>query len=145
MKQRYIAASMCKADLEDWINDKTFPTMCAIAALYLFEDAPIRRFWRCEVWENFRSMKVRKWSRRLPSAKFIFNSSWGLNRLFVQDAITWAIKHNSAFVLSPQVDKDELYSIMENYFTWLSTELSTCRVLASSSVLHKLDELGLKE
>lgn len=145
MKQRYIAASMCKTDLRDWIDDNTFPTMCAIAALYLFEGAPIRRFWRYEVWENFRSMKVRKWSRTLPSAKFIFNNSWGLNRLFVQDAIIWAIKHNSEFVPKQQIDRDELYSIMEDYFTWLSAKLSTCRILASNSVLHKLDELGLTE
>ena len=137
--------SKSKSDMGAWIEDHTLPVMCAIAQLYIFPHADARKHWRHEVWEKFPRIHKFKGSNKLPSQKFIYENSWEIDKDNVQDAINWAI--GKEYKLTPRDDIDiaELSFIMQEYFTWLSKNLSTSIVLIERKTLEKLDELGLTE
>jgi len=145
LKRLIYAMSKDRSDLAAWIEDHTFPVMCAIAQLYLFENVPYRAHWRQEVWSKFCQMHVLRSSKKLPSSDFIYDNSWGVNKGFVDDAINWAISHEYELTPRSIVDSKEVETMMDDYFIWLSNQLSNHRAIPSKDVYSKLDELGLKE
>lgn len=144
MKRYIYAMSTSKSDLSAWIEDHTFPVMCALAQLYLFETAQDRNHWKKEVWSNFNQMKRLKSNNKLPSAKFIYQSSWEPNSDCVGDAVKWAINHDESLSPRDDIKLNELHTIMQEYFEWLSIKLSNSIYLDSGEVYNKLDELGLR-
>ena len=137
--------SKSKSELAGWIEDHTFPVMCAITQLYLFENCDVRSHWRQEVWANFKDMRLLRRQNKLPTSKFIFENSWKVNEVFVDDAVTWAIDHENNLICREDIDVNHLHAIMENYFKWLSDQLSTHKTISSTAVYTKLDELGLSD
>ena len=135
--------SKFKSELAGWIEDHTFPVMCAIAQLYLFENCDVSSHWRQEVWASFKDMRLLRRQNKLPTSKFIFENSWKINEGFVNDAVTWAIDHENTLHCQKDVDVNQLYDIMERYFKWLSDQLSKHKTISSTAVYTKLDELGL--
>lgn len=135
--------SMRRSDLASWIEGRTFPTMCAMAQLYLFPDAECRNHWYHEVWEKFHSMRLLKRSNKLPKQSFIYDNSWRINDRFVGDSINWAVGHEYGREPREDVVVDQLRSMMDSYFHWLSTKLSENRVVSPSEVKEKLVELGV--
>lgn len=145
MKRVIYGMSISKKDLAAWIEDHTFPVMCAIAQLYLFKDVPTRNHWRVEVWEKLHEMKLLKQNNKLPSKEFIYNSSWRVDKDYVEDAVKWAISKEQDFKAPDVVCIHELSEIMEIYFQWLSDKLSKSRVIHIDEVRDQLDKLGLTE
>ena len=137
------AMSKSRSELESWIEDHTFPTMCAIARLYLFPNCTVRNHWRQEVWSKFSEMHILRRTKRLPNAGFIYSNSWRVNSQFVQNAVDWAIDHEDQLTPRDDIDIQHLSELMDSYFTWLSEILSKNRVLKTNDVYRKLDELGL--
>lgn len=145
MKKYIYAMSSKRSELGAWIEDHTFPVMCAIAQLYLFEGVQDRKHWRNEVWSKFNRMKLLKKRNKLPSSEFILENSWGANCKYVKSAVKWAVDHDKSLTPRSNVDVDELYDIMEIYFFWLSHKLSSDIYLDSDDVYAQLDKLGLSE
>lgn len=143
MKRIIYAMSKAKSDLAAWIEDHTFPTMCAIAQLYLFPEYSAKSHWRQEVWSKFGQMHILRTTKDLPSSKFIFENSWGVDKRFVEDAVDWATGHEENLTPREDIDLEYLYSLMEAYFEWASTKLSVSRALKPKDVYAKLEELGL--
>lgn len=141
--KRIYGMSKNRKDLAAWIEDRTFPVMCAIAQLYLFPNVTTRAHWRIEVWEKLHEMKLFKHNNKLPDAEFIYANSWGIDEEYVSDAITWAISHENLLTPIAKIDKVELHDIMSDYFSWLSQQLSKHRAVHINDVAEKLDELGL--
>lgn len=134
--------SKSRAELAGWIEDHTFPVMCALAQIYLFSDAPTVHHWKQEVWANFHSMRVLRSSKKLPSASFIFDNSWKINEGFVQNAIDWAISKEKFLEVRDDVDESELSSMMKSYFYWLSNKLSKSPAVSTEDVYSAIDIIG---
>lgn len=142
--RRYIfGMSKGKKDLESWIEDHTFPTMCALAQLYLFPYFSAKNHWKQEVWSSFNSMHLLKTNNKLPSAQFIYDSSWGIDSVYAKDAINWAIAHESNLTPISDIDIDFISEVMSEYFRWLSNQLSKTKFLVPEHVYRKLEELGI--
>lgn len=143
MKKYIFGMSKARRDLSAWIEDHTYPVMREIAKLYLFPDAPTRLHWRQEVWSKFNMMHPLRSTKRLPSANFIFESSWGVDYRLVHGAVKYAIGHELDFKPRDDIDEEELSDIMHDYFKWLSYVLSIDPDVMPQEVYDKLDELGL--
>ena len=147
--KRYIKAtnifgmSKSKSDLAAWIEDRTFPTMCALAQLYVFPNNENKNHWRQEVWGSFNRIHVFRHNNKLPSAEFIYKSSWGVDSGFVESAIDWAIDKEAKFTPRDDINIQELTDIMNSYFIWISEMLSKDIFISTNKVYKELDELGL--
>ena len=144
MKQYIYGMSMKRKMLADWIDNHTFQVMVALAQLYLFHSGN-RTHWRKEVWEKFSRMYRLKKTNDLPDADFILDCSWGRNYHLVEYALQYAKDKESSLTPISNASYDEFYTIVEDYFIWLSRKLSSVEVLALSDVKHELDSLGLTE
>ena len=144
MKRMIIGMSKSKADLGSWIEDHAWPVMVALAQLYVFPYGS-RVHWRKEVWEKFDKMHLFWHNNKLPSAEFILANSWDVNKLFVKDAVQYAIDKEEDYSPRDDINIQELTSIMESYFVWIADILSKHPALVKNEVLAKLDELGLYE
>lgn len=143
MKRYIVGMSLRRKDLGDWIDNHTFQVMVALAQLYLFPQGN-RVHWRKEVWEKFSRMYTLKRSSKLPSADFILDSSWGRNKHNVMNALQYAIDKEDQYEPN-SYSYDEFYQIVEDYFMWLSSNLSQNETLRLSDVKIELDSLGLNE
>ena len=143
---KYIKAqAYSKAEIRDKIEDKTFPIMEAIAQLYLFPDEQEVSHWKREVWANLFKMYKLKGKHKLPTAEFIYQSTWVEYKDSFETAVEAAQEHEYNYV--PNIDRlnslATLYSIMDEYFQWLSSKLSVNNDVKPSEVYEKLLELGL--
>ena len=143
MKKYIMGMAYRRADLAAWIEDHTFPVMGTLAQLYLFPTASTQSHGTHDVWEKFHSMHVLKGSNKLPSAQFILQNSWEVNKSFVESAVNWAIGKEYQLTPRTDADLDRLTAIMAAYFDWLAHELSTVRVVNPAAVATKLAELSL--
>ena len=144
MFRTILGMSKSRSDLAAWIEDHTFQVIIAITQLYLFNFGN-RVHWRKEVWEKFHEMHVFRHNSKLPEAKFILDNSWKINKQYIKDAVKFAIDKETEYTPRPAINLYELENILESYFMWLADELSKHRVITLTSVLKKLDSLGLAE
>lgn len=144
MKRMIVGMSMHRNELGDWIDNHTFQTMVALAQLYLFHHGN-RVHWRKEVWEKFSRVYTLKGNGKLPSADFIFQNSWGRNKNNVQNALDYALDKEDQYDPQQSATFDEFYQIVEDYFLWLSDQLSRNLTLKLQDVKDELDSLGLDE
>lgn len=141
---RYIfGMSKSRKDLESWIEDHTLPVMCALAQLYVFPNSQYENHWRQEVYANFNTMRRFRHNNKLPSSEFIFNSSWEINKDSVKSALKWAKSKETELTPRKDISVENLYSLMESYFIWISEALSQEPLISSEEVYAELDELGL--
>lgn len=144
MKRLIYGMSMKRKDLGDWIDNHTWQVMVALAQLYLFPQGN-RVHWRKEVWEKFSKMYTLKKTGKLPDADFIFENSWGRNKNEVRNALQYAKDKESDYKARSGVTFDEFYQIVQDYFLWLSDNLSQDSTLVLQDVKDELDSLGLDE
>jgi hypothetical protein len=144
MKKYIYAMSIKRRDLGDWIDNHTFQVMVALAQLYLFPSGN-RVHWRKEVWEKFSRMYRLKHSNKLPSADFILQNSWVKNKHNVNNALNYAIDKEDQYTPRIGTNYDEFYQIVEDYFMWIASQLSSNDTLRLADVKEELDSLGLSE
>ena len=144
MKRMIVGMSMKRKDLGAWIENHTFQVMVALAQLYLFPQGN-RVHWRKEVWEKFSRMYTLKKSGKLPSAQFILDNSWGMNKQNVSRALQYAADKESEYLPQAHVTTDDFYQIVEDYFMWVADQLSRVPALNLVDVKLELDRLGLDE
>lgn len=145
MKRMIVGMSMKRKDLGAWIENHTFQVMVALAQLYLFPQGN-RVHWRKEVWEKFSRMYTLKKSGKLPSAKFILDNSWGMNKQNVSRVLQYAAdKESEEYLPQAHATTDDFYQIVEDYFMWLADQLSRVPALNLADVKLELDRLGLDE
>lgn len=141
---RIFAMSRSRKDLGSWIEDHTFQVMVALAQLYLFPHGN-RVHWRKEVYEKFSQMFPFRHNNKLPDQKFILDNSWNVNSRFIHNALQRAIDKETEYVPIDNIDENEFYVIVEDYFMWLSYSLSKTNRVSLQEVLEELDRLGLSE
>lgn len=144
MKRMILGMSMKRKDLAAWIDNHTFPTMVALAQLYLFPYGP-RVHWRKEVWEKLSKVYRLKKTNKLPDAQFILESSWGLNKHNVNNALRYAQDKEENYDVRDGATYDEFYQIVEDYFIWVADKLSQNETLDLREVKEELDSLGFDE
>ena len=136
---------MKKKDLEAAIDEKTWPTLLALAQLYLFPDNINKMHWRKGVWANFHRVVPLKSKNKYPSTSFIFESSWIHNRRNLRKIIQEAIGKEDKF--EADAFRYQNWTMFEDltfdYFEWLSKELSKNGIVEATDVYAKLAELGL--
>lgn len=141
-----VGMSKGRRELGGWIEDHTVPVMVALAQLYIFPNG-CRTHWRQKVWDKFHEMKRFMHNKKLPDAQFILDNSWSINKSEhdLDTVIRYVIKKEKSYEPRKDINKTELSSIMESYFTWLADKLSDEFLLDVDEVKQKLDELGLNE
>lgn len=132
-----------RKDVSDWIEDRTLPVIDALAQLYLFPNTEYVNHWKREVWGNLSRVKLLSGKKKLPSKKFILDSSWEIHKNRLDDCLEYAI--GKEYLLTPRSDtsSSEFYQIVEKYFDWLAGELSARLQVFPKDVYSKLEELGL--
>lgn len=143
MKNILTAFSYNRENVAGWIEDHAYPTMKAIARLYLFPDTAVKDLWRNDVWETFHSMRTLRPSYKLPSAKFIYKNSWIPNADFASTAIKMALEADYMRTPRPQYLIAEYQELASKYFWWISEKLSNVPAVSEGAVNNKLQELGL--
>lgn len=144
MKRAIVGMSKKRKELAAWIEDHTFQTIVALAQLYLFPTGN-RVHWRKEVWEKFSRMYPLRSSGKLPSAQFILDNSWGMNKRWAKNALQYAMDKEEDYEPRKDAQFQEFYQIVDDYFNWLADRLSQENQLSLKEVLDELDRLGLDE
>lgn len=144
MKLYIRGMALSKSNLGNWIDNHTFQVMVALAQLYLFPQGT-RKHWRTEVWEKLSRMHKLKMTNKLPSADFIFKYSFIRNKHNIANALQYAKDKEQDLLPKDSEVYGEFYQIVEDYFMWLSGELSQNDTVDIQSVLSELDRLGLYE
>ena len=136
-----LAFAESRAHVGYMIDAHTYQVMVHLAKLYMFPGAQQHNHWCHEVWVQLKSVPTLKPSTKRPDWKFIFEHSWEMNVDFLKDAIEEAVSSEEELTPRADANSGELSAMMEQYFIWLSTELSKANV-HSSDVYPKLEELG---
>ena len=140
---KMIEQAQRKKDVSDWIEDRTLPVIDALAQLYLFPNADHVNHWKQEVWSNFSRVKLLAGSKKIPSKKFILNSSWEVHKDRLEDCLEYVIGKEYQLTPISDIKPERFYAIVEEYFDWLADKLSKKMQVLSKEVYAKLDELGL--
>ena len=145
--KRYIKASaMKKSKIGDEIESHTVPLIEALAQLYIFPQyEEYHNHWKREVWNQLSVIPVIKKSHKKPKATFILENSWFEHDDQISLIMSRAVSHERKLEPDPlrRYNSAEFYSICDNYFNWLSKELSKYGMVSERSVRVKLSELGL--
>lgn len=144
MKRAIAGMSMKRKELAAWIENHTFQTIVALAQLYLFPMGN-RVHWRKRVWEKFSRMYPLRSNGKLPSAQFILDNSWGMNKRWAKNALQYTIDKEEDYEPRKDAQFQEFYQIVDDYFNWLADRLSQENQLSLKEVLDELDRLGLDE
>lgn len=139
-----LGMSKGRKELGAWIEDHTVPVMVALTQLYIFPYG-CRTHWRQEVWDKFHEMKRFTHNKKLPDAQFILDNSWKINNSEhdIDTVIRYVIKKEKDYQPRNDIDRDELFNLMESYFKWLASRLSQEFLVDVDEVKTKLDDLGL--
>lgn len=132
-----------RSDLAAWIEDHTFPAMICLAQLYMFPNSENRRHWATELFATFHSMRVLRGTSRVPSSRFIFENSWGIDEKYFKDACNAAEDKELELDVREDFSYDAVRELMRSYFEWIASELSVHRAITLSDVFNELDVLGV--
>lgn len=132
-----------KRDLSDWIEDKTLSVIDALAQLYAFPNTQYVNHWRKEVWSNFNRVKRLSGRKKIPSKKFILDSSWEINKDYTDICLDSMIQKESELTPRSEIDYSEFYEKVESYFDWLAEILSKKMIVSPNEVYAELENLDL--
>lgn len=144
MKVYIQSMSMNRGDLREYIESHTRQVIIALAQLYLFPSGS-RVHWRKEVWDKFNEMHTLKFSKKLPSAKFIMDNSYAVYINRITGLLQYAIDKEEDYTPIKSIDEEAFRVLVHDYFLWLAEKLSQNEFLNKTEVLAKLDQLGLTE
>lgn len=143
MKRYIYAMSWNRRDLAGWIEEHRKPVAHALAQLYLFPNSQYENHWRQEVWAGFNEMKRLRQNNQLPSAKFIYDNVWETIPDGANQAIRWAIRHETRLSPKRNYSVQEFNQIASEYFQWLASELCKNEDIFPEDTYEQLDKLNL--
>ena len=110
--------------------------------IFLYPDAQENNHWRREVAAALNDVPKMKNSNKLPKAKFILDSSW----MAWEDVFDRKVEVVKEDMVEDPIDisTDVLYAAVNEYFNWLSVELSTYSVVSNSDIYNEIDYLQNK-
>lgn len=110
--------------------------------LFLYPDAQEKGHWKREVAAALNDVPKMRGSNKSPKAKFILDNSW-MAWEDVFDAKVAVVKKNMSE--NPMdISTDVLYAAVNEYFNWLSVELSTYSVVSNSDIYDEIEYLQNK-
>ena len=136
------------AEIRSRLYDKTLITVEHLTYLCLDPDNVNRDHWINEIYSFISSVGILKSTKKFPTKKFIYDSSYGDSRDTFTN-ITFMTKFIKAIIRKENfvVDKsiEEVISIVDNvcmeYFGWLSDELSKTGFVDKDEVKSVIDKL----
>ena len=110
--------------------------------IFLYPDAQENNHWKREVAAALNAVPKMKNSNKLPKAKFILDSSWmAWEDIFYRKVEV--VKED--MIEDPiNVDVDILYGAIDEYFNWISNELSRFGLISYTSIYHEIEYLQNK-
>lgn len=107
--------------------------------IFLYPDAQENSHWKREVAAALNDVPKMKNSNKLPKAKFILDSSW----MAWEDIFDRKVEVVKEDIVEDPIDVDIniLYSAVDEYFDWLSTELSQFGSVSYTSIYHEIGYL----
>ena len=134
--------SKSRKELKQWIEEQTFPTMCALAVCYLYNSIDDEKTYKIsDVYHAFNQMHLLR-SNKLPTKRFIYKNSWCINQRFVDCAINYAINKLDKNKMRDRINLLDFQFLCMRYFDWLSEKLSQVKIISFCDVEIKLKELG---
>lgn len=110
--------------------------------IFLYPSLQEQNHWKQEIAASFKKVPRLKNSNKFPDASFIVDSSWMVwEDQF--DRFVEVIKEEMKEV-PKSVNNDILYDAVDEYFRWLSKELSKYGIVRNDEIYQKLDYLQNK-
>lgn len=145
MKRYIMCMSKSRSEIRDRLENVATQCMTHIAKIWLFPTSESQKHWKREVWAFYNEIDRMKPTNKVPSAKFIFNSSWGLKNHLKEKAIQRAV--DSEETLIPDKYRlnnlQILYDNMEKYFKWMSETLHNEELISLEAVMKEFGRLGM--
>lgn len=113
-----------------------------LVKLWRYPDAQEVSHWRTEVYNFLHKVHTFKSNNKRPSAKFIFENTYGRDRQYIDTAIKQVSKRYDRNFSCIREDIDLLRNRIERYFKWLSEELASNGVALPEDIYETLEELG---
>lgn len=138
---RYIKAmAYDRQTIMNNLIDKAEQLTDHLIKLYLFPSTEYVSHCRGEVKNFLNKMPKMKHNNKLPDKKLIYS---GISGYLDQ---TYEMMHYMMeeydLLVPERSDPEELYSMLESYFNWISSELSKRAAIPSSEIYSKLEEIG---
>ena len=131
-----------KKDLHSYLSNRADVVIEHLIKIFLYPNAQEYNHWKQEVAAVLKKVPKLKNSNKLPSASFIVDSSWMVwEDQF--DRFVEVVKEEMK-ELSENINNDTLYDAIDEYFEWLSKELSKYGSVVSDNIYHEIDYLQNK-
>lgn len=132
---------MSRIQMSIWIEKKSSILLETLACLYLYTGDEFTDNWRNSVWHIFNYVHTLK-DGKLPDPDLIYSNIYLINQSRMYKIIDGARNRNHS-VSPKRYDTSSFVILCENYFTWLSEQLSKYGSVSQSSVYRKLKQIGL--
>lgn len=135
---------MKETALQEYIHDHAFYTIVALLKLCISNENDKGALVN-DVWLSFHKMYRLNETNSLPSSEFIYIASVESNEQNMIHALLFSIHDVMLSNISYTVPKSkhEFDFIVQNYFRWLSDELSHDELIDPQAVQLKLVEIGV--
>ena len=137
-----------KKDVERFLSQQTREIIDHLLKCYLMPNHPSANHWKKEIASFFYEVDKLKNTKKFPTAKQIYNWTYGKKQDLVTDErwfsklVNMTLKeYNMESSENPCDFMSEFDSICVEYFTWLSKELSDVGLVTYDEIYQKLNEL----
>ncbi len=125
--------------LKSDIRSKTGPVIRHLIKVFLYPNAQENNKWKREVARYFYNVDKIKSNKRYPSALFIYKNSWSV---YEDSFDRWVIAVIADMEEDPiPYNFNNLYSACDEYFKWLSEDLSKHGVAIYNEIYQEIELL----
>ena len=136
--------STTKSDLRCKLEETTPMLLEHLIKLYLYPNCEYVNHWKQECYNFLHNVSRLKRSNKLPSAKFILDSTININSELIPYYAKGVMKDYAQSLGKPTYDIDKLEQKIFNYYEWLAEMLSKYGRIFRTDCYEKLDELFLE-
>ena len=148
MRLIFFEMALDKKDLERKLQSCSPKIIEHLLYLMLSPNCTTRKHWKQEIYSFLNDVTLIKGSKKNPKAKFIYDNTYGYRqdlimretymKKFLKDVCA---KENISTNLTITEVQEKLNHVCEEYFTWLSNELSENLYVTQDEVYEKIDEI----
>lgn len=131
-----------RADVIKHLEQNVVEIFQHLIKLWRYPNAEEVRHWRGEVYGFLHKVDTFKFNNKRPSAKFIFDNTYGRDNQYIENAIKQVARRYDDSYSDIWQDTNLLQLRIELYFEWLSEELAINGNVFPEDVYEKLQELG---
>ena len=131
-----------KKDMHRYLADRADVIIEHLIKIFLYPDVQECNHWKQEVAAVLKKVPKLKNSNEFPSAAFIVDNSW----MVWEDQFDRSVEVTKLEMKEQpeNIDNDTLYDAVNEYFHWLSKEISKYGSVVSNNIYNEIDFLQNK-